>query len=92
MLVTSGKLSLGTRGNTYKRSHTGLSRVPASFRNQFSLNYLAPIPNKVASLHLTCVLSAVAKRIGTQQFPGSKDGEEILNPESLSGPKGLTRA
>lgn len=43
----------------------------------------------MASLHLTCVLSAVAKRMGTQQFPGSNGGKEILNPESLSGPRGL---
>lgn len=58
MLVTSGKLSLRTRGNTHKRSHTRLSHVPASFRNQFSLNYLAPIPDKSGLVALNvCLIS-----------------------------------
>lgn len=44
--MTSGKLSLETRGNIHDGSHTLLSRVPASFRNQFGLIYLASIPDK----------------------------------------------
>lgn len=57
-LVTSGKLSLGTRGNIHERSHTRLTRVPASFRNQFSLIYLAPIPHKSGLVALnTCLIS-----------------------------------
>lgn len=55
VLVTSGKLSLGTRGNTHKRSPTRLSR---SFRNQFNLNYLAPIPDKSGLVALNvCLIS-----------------------------------
>lgn len=79
--VTSGKLSVGTRGNIHQRNthlnllHSGINWV-WFIKHQF--------PTKVAWLHLTSVLSAAAKREGTQHFPSSHSGEEIWNPEALT--------